>query len=133
MLMLAAEHDALSIVDDQVGTPTGADLLADVTAHVIRAVRQAPRLGGTYHVVAAGETTWYGYAGLVFDYARAHGLPMKASAEGVKPVPTSAYPTAARRPLNSRLATGKLRRSFGLSLPPWQSGVERMLDEACAK
>ena len=133
MLKLAAERDALAVIDDQFGAPTGADLLADVTAHAVRAAQREPRLGGTYHAVAAGETHWHGYARFVIEWARAHGLPVKVAADAIKPVPTSAYPTPARRPLNSRLATDKLRRSFNLTLPPWQAGVERMLMEAYGK
>ena len=130
MLKLAAERDALSVIDDQIGAPTGADLVADITAHAIRATQREPQLGGTYHAVAAGETSWHGYACFVIDWARAHGLPVKVPVGAVSAVPTNAQPTPARRPLNSRLATEKLRRSFGLTLPHWQSGVERMLAEA---
>ena len=133
MLKLAAERDALAVIDDQFGAPTGADLLADITAHAIRATQREPQLGGTYHAVAAGETHWHGYARFVIEWARAQGLPVNVAADAIKPVPTSAYPTAARRPLNSRLATDKLRRSFNLTLPPWQAGVERMLTEANGK
>ena len=129
MLKLAAERDALSVIDDQIGAPTGADLLADITAHAIRALQTAPQLSGTYHAVAAGETSWHGYARLVIEWARAHGLPVRVAADAIRAVPTSAYPTPARRPLNSRLATGKLRTAFNLVLPAWQAGVERMLAE----
>jgi dTDP-4-dehydrorhamnose reductase len=130
MVKLAAERDALSVIDDQIGAPTGADLLADISAHAIRAVQREPQLAGTYHAVAAGETSWHGYARFVIGWAREHGLPVKVAADAIEAVPTSAYPTPARRPLNSRLSTAKLRRSFGLTLPHWQSGVERMLAEA---
>ncbi len=133
MLKLAAERDALAVIDDQFGAPTGADLLADITAHALPSLQRDPQLGGTYHAVAAGETHWHGYARFVIEWARAQGLPVKVAADAVKPVPTSAYPTPARRPLNSRLATDKLRRSFKLTLPPWQAGVERMLSEAYGK
>ena len=133
MLKLAAERDALAVIDDQFGAPTGADLLADITAHALRAAQREPQLGGTYHAVAAGETHWHGYARFVIEWARAQGLPVNVAADAIKPVPTSAYPTAARRPLNSRLATDKLRRSFNLTMPPWQAGVERMLTEANGK
>ena len=129
MLRLAAEREALSVIDDQIGAPTGADLIADITAHALRAVLREARLGGTYHAVAAGETSWHGYARFVIDWARAYGLPVKVAAAAIAAVPTNAYPTPARRPLNSRLATTKLQRSFGLTLPPWQAGVERMLME----
>jgi dTDP-4-dehydrorhamnose reductase len=133
MLKLAAERDALSVIDDQIGAPTGADLVADITAHAICAAQREPQLGGTYHAVAAGETSWHGYARFVIDWACAQGLPVRVAADAIRPVPTSAYPTPARRPLNSRLATEKLRRSFGLTLPKWQAGVERMLAEAYQK
>ena len=130
MLELAAEREALSVIDDQIGAPTGADLLADVTAHALRAVLRQPQLEGTYHVAAAGETSWHGYARFVIDWARQHGLPVKVASDAIQAVPTSAYPTPARRPLNSRLATHKFRRTFELTLPDWQAGVERMLNEA---
>ena len=130
MLKLAAEREALSVINDQIGAPTGADLLADITAHALRAVLRQPRLEGTYHVAAAGETSWHGYARFVIDWARQHGLPVKVASDAIQAVPTSTYPTPARRPLNSRLATHKLRRTFELTLPDWQAGVERMLNEA---
>jgi dTDP-4-dehydrorhamnose reductase len=129
ILRLATEREEVSVIDDQVGAPTGAELLADVTAHAVRGVLAEPSLGGTYHCTAAGETSWHGYARFVIEHARALGYPVKTKAGQVRPIPTSAYPTAARRPLNSRLDTGKLCRTFGLHLPPWQVGVARMLDE----
>ncbi|MCG3189262.1 MAG: dTDP-4-dehydrorhamnose reductase [Burkholderiaceae bacterium] len=129
MIKLAAERDELRVVDDQIGAPTGADLLADVTAHALRAAMPKPELGGTYHAVAAGETSWHGYARTVIEWARAQGLPMRVPAERIVAVPSSAYPTPARRPLNSRLDTQSLRRAFGLAMPPWQPGVLRMLLE----
>ena len=132
MLELAAQRETLSVIDDQIGAPTGADLLADLSAHALRSVQGQPQLGGTYHAVAAGQTSWYGYARFVIEWARAHGLPVKVAAEAIRAVPSSAYPTPAPRPLNSRLATDKLRRAFGLTLPQWQSGVERMLSQAYA-
>ncbi len=129
MLRLAAERDSLNVIDDQIGAPTGADLLADVSVHVLRRALQQPDLAGTYHCVAAGETSWHGYARFVIDWARANGQPVRVAADAVRPIATSAYPTPARRPLNSRLATARLQSTFGLQLPPWQAGVERMLHE----
>ena len=129
MLKLAAERDALNVIADQFGAPTGAELLADVTAHTLLRTRATPALGGTYHCVAGGETHWQGYASFVIEWARAHGVTIKVAADAVRPIPTSAYPTPARRPLNSRLDTRKLQSDFGLSLPHWQAGVERMLTE----
>ena len=129
VLRLATEREELSVIDDQIGAPTGADLLADVTAHAVRSLLAEPQLSGTYHCTAAGETSWHGYASFVIEHARALGHGVKTRPGSVRPIPTTAYPTAARRPLNSRLDTGKLRRTFGLHLPQWQVGVARMLDE----
>jgi dTDP-4-dehydrorhamnose reductase len=133
MIKLASERDALSVIDDQFGAPTGAELLADVTAHAIRACKATPALGGTYHAVAGGETNWFEYARFVIEWARANGLAIKVAADALEPVPTSGYPTPAKRPLNSRLDTRKLREAFNITLPHWQSGVKRMLMEAYAK
>ncbi len=129
MLRLAAERDRLTVVDDQVGAPTGADLLADVTAHVLRSAWRRPSLAGTYHAVASGETSWHGYACLVVEWARSHGHAVKVPAGAIEAVPSTAFPTPARRPLNSRLSTNRLRQTFDLEMPPWQHGVERMLAE----
>ncbi|GLT24061.1 NAD(P)-dependent oxidoreductase [Zoogloea oryzae] len=129
MLKLAAERDALTIIDDQHGAPTGAELLADVTAHAARMTLVSPDLAGTYHLAAGGETTWHGYARHVIEFARARGVAIKVAPDAIRPVPTSAFPTPAKRPANSRLDTRKLQQAFGLVLPPWQSGVERMLNE----
>jgi dTDP-4-dehydrorhamnose reductase len=137
MLRLAAERDALKVISDQVGTPTGADLLADVTAHAVRTVTTAPDGGqgllGLYHLVAAGETNWHAYATHVIEWARAQGLPIKVAPGAIEAIPTTAYPTPAIRPLNSRLNTAKLQAAFGLTLPHWQQGVTRMLTEISGK
>jgi dTDP-4-dehydrorhamnose reductase len=129
MLKLARERDRLTVIDDQFGAPTGADLLADITAHALRTALQRPDVAGTYHAVAAGETSWHGYARHVIEFARALGEPIKVAPEAIEPVPTSAFPTPAKRPSNSRMDTHKLRATFGLNLPSWQAGVERMLTE----
>ncbi|WP_396271298.1 dTDP-4-dehydrorhamnose reductase [Ideonella sp.] len=129
MLRLAAERDALNVIDDQIGAPTGAELLADVTAHAVRALALRPELGGLYHLVAGGETSWYDYARYVIEWARANGQPIRVAAEAIRPIPTTAYPLPAARPLNSRLSTAKLQKAFGLRLPSWEQGVLRMLQE----
>ena len=129
MLRLAAEREQLKVIADQIGAPTGADLLADLSAHMIRATRANPALSGVYHAVASGATSWHAYARHVIEFARARGTPIKVAADQVLAIPTSDYPTPARRPLNSRLATDKLQRVFGLTLPHWQRGVDRMLME----
>jgi dTDP-4-dehydrorhamnose reductase len=129
MLRLGQERERLTVIDDQWGAPTGADLLADVTAHAIRHLQARPQDGGLYHCVAAGETTWHSYAKYVLEYANKAQAAMKIIAKEVAPVPTSAFPTPATRPHNSRLATAKLQTTFGLQLPHWQTGVARMLAE----
>ena len=131
MLRLAQERERLTVIDDQFGAPTGAELLADVTAHAIAQTLREPAKAGLYHCVAAGETSWHGYARFVLEQARALGVELKANA--VDPVATSAFPTPAKRPHNSRLNTEKLRAAFGLNLPPWQDGVRRMLAEILPK
>jgi dTDP-4-dehydrorhamnose reductase len=129
MLRLAREREELKVVDDQVGAPTGADLLADVTAHALRAWPAAKDARGIFHVAAAGETSWHGYARFVVGKAQQAGQVLKADAQRVLPIPSSAFPTPARRPHNSRLDTARFRATFGLVLPPWEQGVARMLQE----
>jgi dTDP-4-dehydrorhamnose reductase len=129
MLKLAAEREELKVIADQFGAPTGADLLADVTAQMLPRLRDHVALSGTYHCVAGGETHWHGYAGHVIEWARARGHAVKVAADRIHAVPTTAYPTPAQRPLNSRLDTHKLCSTFGLTLPPWQQGVDRLLTE----
>jgi dTDP-4-dehydrorhamnose reductase len=133
MLRLATERDALSVIDDQFGAPTSAELLADVTAHAIRAAIAKPELAGLYHCVAAGQTSWHGYARFVLETAQALGHTLKAGPGQVQPTSTANYPTPAQRPLNSRLNTSKLQQAFGLHLPHWQTGVARMLGEITGK
>ena len=129
MLRLAKERERLTVINDQFGAPTGAELLADVTAHAIRATLADPAKTGLYHVVAGGETSWHGYARYVLEQAVQAGVALKASPDTVDAVPTSAFPTPAVRPGNSRLNTRKLQAAFGLTLPHWQAGVARMLRE----
>ncbi|MFZ5506568.1 MAG: dTDP-4-dehydrorhamnose reductase [Pseudomonadota bacterium] len=129
MLKLAKERERLTVIADQFGAPTGAELLADVSAHAARMLRARPELSGLYHCVAAGETSWYGYATHVIERARAAGHAIKVAPDAILPIPTTDYPTPATRPLNSRLDTRRLRGVFGLVLPSWQQGVDRMLAE----
>ncbi len=127
MLRLAKERDALTVINDQFGAPTGAELLADVTALALRSA--TPALAGVYHLAAAGETTWHGYAQYVLAQAQQAGSVLKAGPEAVAAVPATDFPTIAQRPYNSRLDTHKLQAAFGLTLPDWQVGVARMLNE----
>ncbi len=134
MLRLAKERETLQIIDDQMGAPTGADLIADVTAHAIRQTDRADAggataLAGIYHLVAGGCASWYEYAKHVIALAeRAHPA-IEIVAKQINPVATTAFPTPAKRPHNSRLDTTKLQTTFSLQLPHWQAGVNRMLNE----
>jgi dTDP-4-dehydrorhamnose reductase len=127
MLRLAAEREQLRVVADQIGAPTGAELIADVTAQLIKPLLAGT--SGTFHLTAAGATSWADYARFVVDTARELGREL--AVREVLGIPTTDYPTPARRPLNSRLDCRRLESTFGLSLPPWQQGVRRMLQEIC--
>ena len=138
MLKLAQEREVLKVINDQIGAPTGAELLADVTAHAIRHVTAASavassNVSGTYHLVAKGQTSWFEYTKEVLALVNSTQIATKLVVKTVEPVPTSAFPTAAQRPLNSRLNTAKLEATFNLTLPHWKSGVARMLTEHIAK
>lgn len=129
MLRLAAERETLTVIDDQIGAPTSAELLADVTAHALRSAMTRPSQAGTYHCVASGETSWRAYAQYVLSQASAMGALLRCGAEQVQATSTAHYPTVAQRPLNSRLNADKLQLAFSLHLPQWQIGVRRMLQE----
>lgn len=132
MLRLAKERDRLSVVADQRGAPTSAELIADVTALCLyRALHQevAADVSGLYHLVAAGHCSWHEYACFVIAGAAARGVTLKATVDRVSPIATSEYPTPARRPANSCLDITRLQETFGLRLPPWQTHVTRWLDE----
>lgn len=136
ILRLAHERDQLNVVADQYGAPTSAALLADVTAQVVRQVQRdgGDRVPfGLYHLAAHGETNWCDYARFVVSEARAAGRSLKLSPEAIRAIPSSEYPTAAKRPANSRLATGKLHRTFGFELPDWQHGVRHVLQQILAE
>lgn len=132
VLRLASERDELKIVADQFGAPTSAGLIAEVTAQVLGSYgaesdHDAFPLG-TYHLAAAGTTSWHEYACYVVEQATAAGLNLRATPETIHPIPAAAYPMSAPRPTNSRLDCGLLERSFQLSLPSWQTGVKQVLD-----
>lgn len=129
MLRLAQEREALSVINDQWGAPTGADLIADVTAHAVRHMSAHDGDGGLYHLVAAGETNWHAYASHVIERAQSLRPDLDWKVQSIAAVPTTAFPTPAARPLNSRLDTQKLQATMQLHLPAWQQGVERMLRE----
>ncbi len=132
MLRLATERDSLNVVADQFGAPTGAELIADVTALMLSQVmrtKDSAALAGTYHLAAAGETSWHGFARYVLQHAQQSGVTLKVSPDQLGAISTKAYPLPAPRPRNSRLALDKLEHAFQLKMPPWQQGVQRMLDE----
>ena len=127
MLRLAKERETLNVIDDQIGAPTGAELIADITAHVLRHCEQQPSTSGLYHLSANGECSWYDYARYVIEWAKEAGLPLAVQA--VNPIPSEAYPVQAVRPRNSRLNCRALTETFDLELPDWKLGVRRMLQE----
>ena len=129
MLRLAAERDHLRVIADQHGAPTGAELIADVSAHALRQAMVQPNLAGLYHLAASGATNWHAYACHVIAGARARGATLRTAVEGITAITSSDYPTPARRAANSRLDCAKLQTAFGLTLPDWRQGVDRVLDE----
>ncbi|GAB1261949.1 dTDP-4-dehydrorhamnose reductase [Aurantivibrio plasticivorans] len=133
MLRLAQSRDQLSVVNDQFGAPTSAELIADVTAHVVRAItdkiRAEEAYSGLYHLVAGGKTNWHEFASNVIERAGNSGLPIKVAAENINAIPSSDYPVAAERPINSCLSNEKLQSMFSLSLPHWKDHVERFVRE----
>lgn len=136
MLMLAKSKEKLTIINDQVGTPTSASLIADVTAQALRYYLLANdaekiQLLGHYHLVPTGVTTWYEYAQFIFDLAKKQGETLMI--KEVLPTTTNNYPTPAKRPLNSRLNNQKIQTNFQLSLPKWQQGVEQAVIELLEK
>ncbi len=154
MLRLSLERDALNVVGDQWGAPTGADLIADTTAQSLAQVLRNPEIAvfddksalghgihslrcyqnsssqlGIFHLVAAGETNWHAYASLVIEAARGLGAPIRVAEDAIKAIPSASYPTPAARPLNSRLSTAKLQAAFSLHLPHWSVGVQRLVQQ----
>lgn len=127
MLRLAAERETLKVIGDQVGAPTCAELIADISAHCLRIAHEKPQVSGLYHLAADGDVSWHGYASFVIELARQAG--QELAVRGVDVIGSVDYPTPARRPLNSRLCSRKLRDTFGLHVPHWKNGVQRLLSE----
>ena len=132
MMRLARERERLSVVDDQVGAPTWARALADVTSQAVgQWLRASPgdreRLSGTYHATAGGQTSWYGFARAIFDRAAAQTPGLRVPV--VEPIPSSAYPTPARRPANSVLDNSRLSEVFGLALAPWDEALTLCMED----
>jgi dTDP-4-dehydrorhamnose reductase len=130
----AQTRDTISVVADQFGAPTSAALVADVTAHAVRGYLSATRSipSGIYHLAASGETNWYEYARLIVGTLREAGVSLRLDPQRIASVPSAEYPTAARRPLNSRLDTRYLREQLGIELPDWREGVREHLAQLLA-
>lgn len=129
ILRLAQQRDKLEVVNDQVGSPTGAELLADITAYTLFSLKHKPEVSGLYHLVAGGCTSWYDFARFILEYARYVNFPLKIQSDTLLPITSKDFPLPAKRPLNSRLNTSKLENTFNLILPAWQTGVSRTLTE----
>ncbi|KOO83809.1 dTDP-4-dehydrorhamnose reductase [Stenotrophomonas maltophilia] len=124
MLRVGAERDALRVVADQIGTPTPAALIADVT---VQALQHPGQLSGTWHLTAGGQTSWHGFAEAIFAEALAAGVLAKVPT--VEAIASSEYPTPAKRPAWSVLDNRKLQQDFGIALPAWQDGLKRVMAE----
>ena len=130
ILALAGNGRELRVTADQVGAPTRADLVADVTAHALRqALSQGDSISGIYHLAASGEVSWYEYARWVISEASSIGLNLATLPEKVVPITMDDLPRAARRPMNCRLDTTKLNLQFSLQMPDWRVGVMRTIQE----
>ncbi|MCO8074277.1 dTDP-4-dehydrorhamnose reductase [Acinetobacter lwoffii] len=131
MLTLAQQRKELSIINDQIGAPTSAELIADVSAHAIVHTLQDQTKIGIYHLVASGETSWFEYANYIFEQAKSLGVNL--AIQQVNPIQTTAYPTPAQRPLNSRLNNQKIQHAFQIYLPDWKVHVQRTVTEVLQK
>lgn len=129
ILRLAQQRDKLKVVNDQIGSPTGAELLADITAYTLFSLKHKPEVSGLYHLAAGGCTSWYDFARFILEYARCVNFPLKIQSDTLLPIASKDFPLPAKRPLNSRLNTNKLENTFNLILPAWQTGVSRTLTE----
>ena len=131
MLALSQQREELSIIDDQIGAPTSAELIADVSAHaIVQTLRDQTKIG-IYHLVASGETSWFEYANYIFEQAK--NLGVNLAIQQVNPIPTAAYPTPAKRPHNSRLNNQKIQHAFQIYLPDWKVYVQRTVIEVFHK
>ena len=133
ILRLAQQRDKLTIVNDQIGSPTGAELIADVTAYVLLSLKYQPEVSGVYHLVAKEYTSWYEFARFILEHAKCANFPLKTQPDTLLPIASIDFPLPAERPLNSRLNTYKLEKTFDLNLPIWQTGVSRTLTEVLSK
>tara|TARA_B110000971_G_C20028184_1_gene509957 strand:+ start:1014 stop:1907 length:894 start_codon:yes stop_codon:yes gene_type:complete len=133
MVRLAKERDELKVVADQFGAPTSAELIADVTALCLFGLNSSSinskNLSGTYHLVAAGETSWHGFVQYMVSAAQKNGEVFRVTSDKIQAITTEQYPTPAKRPANSRLESKKIAKTFKLLMPSWQTHVDRMIAE----
>jgi dTDP-4-dehydrorhamnose reductase len=129
IVSLIQEKTSLNVVSDQIGTPTSSEALADVTYHIVKTIFNDPHFKdfGTYHMTLNNETNWYRYACFITDEAKRLGLETLMTSKDIKPISSDAYPTLAKRPINSRLDTTKIKKTFMLELPHWEEEVKRIL------
>ena len=129
ILRIARERDQLNVVADQIGAPTSATLIADVTVRAIKAHHRSLLASGIYHLSASGATSWYAYAQHLVAGAAARGIPLRLTPDGIRPITSADYNAAARRPHNSRLNSAKIANALSLQLADWTHGVEQVLDQ----
>ena len=129
IMKLIQEKTSLNVVSDQIGTPTSSEALADATYHIVKTIFNDPNFKdfGTYHMTLDNETNWYRYACFISDEAKRLGLQTLMTSKNIKPISSDAYPTLAKRPMNSRLDTTKIKKTFMLELPHWEKEVKRIL------
>ncbi|MFF7058830.1 dTDP-4-dehydrorhamnose reductase [Achromobacter spanius] len=129
ILRIARARDQLNVVADQIGAPTSAALVADVTLRAIKAHHRSLLASGIYHLSASGATSWHAYAQYLVAGAAARGIPLRLTPDGIRPITSADYNAAARRPHNSRLNSAKLANALGLQLADWTHGVDEVLDQ----
>lgn len=136
ILRLAAERDELSIVADQIGSPTTAKLIADTTTLCIRQATEEIEAGnfssGLYHLATSKSTSWHGFAQEIVNLANAK-LKLQLNIKEIKPIPTTDYPTPAKRPLSSRLSTEKMHNIFKVTMPDWRNELDACIEELRCK
>jgi dTDP-4-dehydrorhamnose reductase len=133
ILFLAQNRDKLTVVNDQIGSPTSAELIADITAYTLFTVKYKPEISGLFNLTAKGYTSWYEFAKFILEHVEKRNLPLKIHSTYIDPISSVEFPLPAKRPLNSCLNTNKLENTFQLSLPAWQVGVSRILTEILCK
>jgi dTDP-4-dehydrorhamnose reductase len=133
ILRLAAEREELNIVADQIGAPTWARFIAESTTQILKQAQQEREAkifdSGIFNLTSAGETSWHGFAEKIVKFARVQNVELKNRV--INPIPTAAYPTPAKRPMNSRLSTIKIEQRFGLKIPTWEESLKLCLEELC--